>query len=115
MRTSLLTSLWLALAGGLLIDLLSSALPFGFQALCACLTVLLLHRYKRHFFSDQILSLPLYTVLISAICTLLHLFLGASVRASWLDLIAMPFVDAFYALVWFTAPLGVYAYVRSSR
>ncbi len=116
MRTSFVTSLWLAFLCGLIIDLLSAELRFGSYALNYCLTTLILYKQKRHFFEEKMLSLALFTLFFSLISTLLQLMLLKEVPFTWklalADLFGMPIVDALYALFWFTLPMKAIAYLK---
>ncbi len=116
MRTSLISSLWLAFLSGLIIDLLSAELRFGTYALNSSLTPLILYNQKRHFFEDKPLSLSLFTLFFSLISTLLQLLLFKEVTFTWklalTDLFVMPLCDALYALFWFTIPLKIIAYLK---
>ena len=116
MRTSLISSLWLAFLSGLIIDLLSAELRFGTYALNYSLTTLILYNQKRHFFEDKPLSLSLFTLFFSLISTLLQLLLFKEVTFTWklalTDLFVMPLCDALYALFWFTIPLKIIAYLK---
>jgi hypothetical protein len=116
-------SLWLAVLSGCVIDLLTSELHFGLYALNYVCTTVLLYRRKRNFFADRSFSLALFTALISAVSSLLHIFLliifstGLRMSAKFLftDLLFMPFLDAFSAFLWFTCPMKFYKYVKQHR
>jgi len=114
------TALWIALLCGLGVDLLSSELRLGLHALNYCLTTLLLFKHKRHFFDDKPLSLSLFTLLISAVSTLLQILLIAlfehtlplSGQLLITDLVIMPLVDAIYAFLWFSCPIMLYLSIK---
>jgi rod shape-determining protein MreD len=104
--------LWKAAGCGLILDLLSSGSFFGLTAVNYCLTCWLLYGQTRNFFEDKITTLPLMTFLFSFIstgsATILSFFCnsGYSFSFSWVvtDLIAMPLVDALYALLFYSLP-----------
>ena len=102
MRTSLLTSLWLAFLSGLIIDLLSAELRFGTYALNYSLATLILYNQKRHFFEDKPLSpLPLFTLFFFSLSR--HSSSSSSSKEvvfTWklalTDLCVMPLCDALF-------------------
>lgn len=104
--------LWLALVCGLIIDLLSSQMRFGFYALNYILTVELLYGYKYHFFEDHLTTLPLLTCIFTVLLTAIHLLLlylfGYGIIPTWTwvknDLILMPLYDGLYAFIAFSLP-----------
>ncbi len=111
-KRSLLVSLWWSFFCGLLVDLLAASTPIGFYALTYCLTTALLYAQRRHFFADNLSTLPLLTFFFAILSTLFHLILmyvfeqPIKITPLWLmtDLILMPAGDAFYALVVFLLP-----------
>ncbi|MGE5196438.1 MAG: rod shape-determining protein MreD [Anaerolineae bacterium] len=124
-RKSLLFSLWIAFLSGLVLDLLGSELRLGFFALNYSLTTLLTYRQKKHFFEDKAFSLVLFSLILSCTSTaiqaiLFNIFgakvLDAKVLFSWkfilTELVLMSFLDALYALLWFTLPMRCYVYFK---
>jgi rod shape-determining protein MreD len=119
-RRSFVFSLWIASLCGLILDLSSSQMRFGFFALCYALMTLLIYKQKRHFFEDKPLALACFAALISFATTGVQLFLQCAfesqVQLSWSlflsDLIAMPIADAIYAFLWFTLPIRGYQYLK---
>ena len=105
MRKNFVPSLWIAALTGLLLDLMSTHARFGLYALNFCLTVLLLHQQKKHFFDDRPFALALFTALISSVSTLLQyvllsLFdkkLTVTFGSAMSDLVGMPLLDGVYA------------------
>jgi rod shape-determining protein MreD len=101
-----------ALIAGLFMDCISSALPFGTEMIVFCFLTLLLFRFKRHFFSDKLLSFALFTAIISIMYTIVTYLLftlnDQPVNFLWKSLISdfaiMPVIDAVYALIWFSLP-----------
>jgi hypothetical protein len=112
-RTSFARSLWIALACGLLIDLLSSDGRMGLFALNYSLTTACLYHRQKHFFEESISTLPLMTIFFSLLSALIHLPLlfglesGVPFSFPWIitDILLMPFVDGIYAFFWFSLPL----------
>ncbi|MES2122561.1 MAG: hypothetical protein V4492_07280 [Chlamydiota bacterium] len=119
-RTSLVSAMWIASMCGLILDLTSSELRIGTNALNFCITTLFLYRQKKHFFEDKLLALSLFTALISTVSTVVQLFLSSifgrafrlTVKLLFTDLIAMPLVDAVYAFLWFSCPILLYAHCK---
>ncbi len=117
LRKPLLTALSISVFCGTLMDLLSSDTPFGIYALNYCLTTLLLYRQKRNFLEDKPLSFSLFTLIYSLtsalILGMLIKFYGLSYKLPLgplsNTLLLLPLLDAFYAFIWFTCPLGTYA------
>src|SRR3990167_6718881 len=72
-KTTLIKTLWLASLAGLCIDLFSSPLYFGLYGLNYCVTTLFLYKHRHHFFEDKPFSIPLFTLLISAVSSLIEL------------------------------------------
>jgi rod shape-determining protein MreD len=111
-QKSFITCLWISLACGLLLDLLSSHERIGLNAADYCLTTFILYKQRRHFFADSLSTLPLMTLFFSFISTLLQLCLiyvfQNKVNISWqwafTDLVAFPVLDATYAFVIFILP-----------
>ncbi len=106
------TCLWAALACGLVMDILSSTMRLGLYGIDYCLTTWLLYSQRRHFFADNLSTLPIMTFFFSVLSTLIQLFLtnifeqGISISWNWAatDLIYMPAIDAFYAFIVFILP-----------
>ena len=109
-------ALWLAAGAGLLIDLLSTGLPFGCHALSYTLTIAILFFYRHYFFFDKRGALALLTGLVSLLATLIEMFLfsffdqGLTITPFGLasDILVMPLADALYALVFFWLPMESY-------
>jgi rod shape-determining protein MreD len=120
MRTTFLTSLWIAASSGLIMDLLTSQMRFGIHSLCYSLLVLLIYHQKRHFFADKPLALSLYTLVISIAATVLEFIFLSSFDArlpfTWklvfTDFIAMSLLDAVYAFLCFTCPMKIHQYFK---
>lgn len=120
MRSSFLTALWIALATGLIIDLLSSQMRFGSYSLIYTLAAVLTYHQKRHFFADKPLALSLYTAVISLVASSLELtflyVLDAKLPVNWktiaFDLFGLSVLDALYAFVCFTCPMKVHSYLK---
>jgi rod shape-determining protein MreD len=111
-KKSYLSSMWIALFCGLIMDIFSSQARFGLYAVNYCVTTWFLFRQKRHFFEDSVSTLPIMTYFFAVISSLVQvLLLSIFVKSMHLtlvwvgtDLIMMPILDAIYAFVWFTLP-----------
>jgi rod shape-determining protein MreD len=112
-RRSLTASLWLSLLCGLLLDLIAFDQRLGLHALNYCLTTYILYRQKQNFFEDSLTTIPILTVIFSAISTLLQVVLlfifenGLPLSLGWAatDLVVMPLCDGLYGLLCFSFPL----------
>lgn len=112
MRYQMKRALWLSVLAGIMADLLSDD-PMGLHALNYAITCGLLFKVKKHFLHDQPFHLSLYTAFVSSLSTALQLILlflfdrRVPFDGRWIfaDLVGMPVIDAFYAFVWFAAPL----------
>jgi hypothetical protein len=122
-RLSLLGTLWTAALTGLLVDMTSSWLRFGFFALSYTLTCWIAYKQRKHFFEDQAISLSLYTAFISCLSSTVQLALLAfgpsrlplDLPFLATDLLLMPLVDGLYAFLWFTCPLQLYTLIKRFR
>ena len=122
MRYSLQRCLWISLACGLIIDLLSSQMHFGLYALSYSLITLLLYRFNRYFFEEKLHALALFALLFSFLSSAIELlFLFASHKSSLFsprilvtDLFLMPLLDAVYAFLWFTCPMHLISYLKKT-
>lgn len=123
LRTSMLTSLWIALGCGLLLDLINSDFLFGFYALNTCLTTLLFHQQKKHFFEEKLHSICLLTGLISLsmtsfqwifYCTT-YLELTLSWKMILIDFIFLPICDAIAVFLWIYAPIILFIYSKKMK
>lgn len=111
-----LKALWLSALTGAFLDLISDD-PMGVHALNYALSVALLFHYRKYFLLGNPLHLSLFTSLVSFTSTLLQFFLlflfdrriPFSGKWAFGDLIGMPIADGIYALVWFAAPLALFA------
>jgi len=97
-RAPLTISLWIALGCGLVIDLLGTHTLFPLNALAYCLVTLLIYRLNRHFFEDQLFTLPLLTLIASLTITLIQLPFVTRPPLTWqwalTDLMLLPLGDA---------------------
>lgn len=104
-------SLWLALACGLIMDLLSGQ-RFGLYILNYCLTTFILHRFRRTFYVDHLTTLPIMTWCFGCLSTLIQAILllifdhSILISITWVasDLFMMPLADALYAFLLFDLP-----------
>jgi rod shape-determining protein MreD len=120
LNNNFLTSLWISIFAGIIMDLLSTA-TFGIHALNYCLAATVVFRYKR-FFSDSSINLTIYTIIlslaISVIEIVLNAFLYRSINLSFLwiitDIFLMPILDGIYALIFFAVPLKINKIIQYS-
>ena len=116
----LLTCLWASLLCGLMIDLLSSYERLGICAANYTLTTFILYRFREHFFSDSLSTLPLMTVFFALISTFVQLNfifvfdqpVAITYVWFWHDLVLMPLADAFYAFAVFILPFLLFSKPR---
>jgi len=109
---STIQSLWLAMAAGLLIDLLSTHTHFGLHAATYCLTLFCMKSFRPYFFDDSLITLSVITFLFSALANSVFCFLmlvfGQSTAFNWhvmlYMLFEMPFYGAIYAFIAFSLP-----------
>ena len=118
-RLSFPKSLWLSFFCGLLLDCLSSQFRFGLFSLNFVFVSCFLYFQKKHFFEDKLLSLSLYSILISFLLSFfLILFACLSHEISlnpsliFSELIVMPFSEGIYAFFWFTCPISLIVYFK---
>jgi hypothetical protein len=112
-KKPLIFCLWISLICGSILDLLEGQNRLGLHATSYCLATALLFQYKRNFFEDSLLTLPLITFFFAVISTgiqVAFLFVferGILLTWEWIgsDLILMPILDAFYAFFFFTLPM----------
>lgn len=110
-QKSLVTSIALSLACGLVLDLLAADVRFGIHAMNYSLTTMLLYGQRKHFFADYISTLPIMVFFFAVISTCIEVFLQYLMQKSggftwqWMlyDLTLMPGFDAAYAFSCFTA------------
>lgn len=119
LRCSVDKALIFSSLAGLIIDLLSND-PFGLHALTYCLATAACYRLKNLFSAEIPIQLALFTALLSAAATLIHIlllflfdrrvpFCGIWWISDWT---LLPIVDAFYALIWFAGPLSMFQTLR---
>lgn len=109
--------LWIALAVGIFVDLLSAHSRFGIYSAAYVITTYFAYDLKRHFFEDNWSTLPVMTFFFSVIfmtsCLILHLlFEGIAVPLSlslfFIDFLFMPLCDALFTLALFTLPTTLF-------
>lgn len=118
-RFSFPRSLWIAAGCGLIMDLLSNSTPLGFHGVNYVIATFCLYRF-RHYFVEKALGLCSFTFLFSFLSTLTHrlmlILFGIMLPITWksiaTDLALMPFLDGFYAFLWFSCPLLLYHFLR---
>lgn len=121
--TNLVTSLWISLGIGLILDLFSPDSLFGMFALTYCGTIALLYKQKQTLFEDQITTIPLFTFFFSMLSTIIQLLLVYAFNGrpmiswSWAgsDLIAWPLLDAVYAILGIMLPLRLLKRLKLSH
>ncbi len=106
---TLIRSLWISIAIGLLMDLLGSHDPLGIFTLATAATTPLLYRNKRHFFEDSLTTLPILSALYSSIFSLFVLLLSNPYRIGWkllaTDIFLLPLADGALIFTSITLPL----------
>lgn len=115
LRLSLQKTLWLALACGLCLDLLSSEPRLGVYAIPYLASVLILYRLRKHFFEDKLVAFSLYSAAISSLTTL-----GAALfsKIHWtldfiaVDVVLLPCIDGLFGYLLFALPYAVFIYTR---
>lgn len=111
-QNSRITSLWLAFACGMILDLLSSSARLGIYALSFCLTMFMIYPQRKNFFADSLSTLPIMTFAFSATsttllaCILYIIDMHNIFSWPWFfsDIIIMPAADAAYAFALFILP-----------
>lgn len=112
-KKSLQTSLWIAALSGLILDVFASETRFGFFTLISGFSTICCHRFRRFFFEERLLSIPLYAGSISIVFSLLHLILHPSllsIKTLLGSVLLFPILDASYTLVLFTLPVYLCRY-----
>lgn len=110
-RKTLHTSLWLAFMSGIFLDLFTTETRFGFYVLISIFCTLICHRFRHFFFAERLLSLPLYSGLISLLFSLLNIIFHPSffsIKTFFGSILLSPISNIIYSLVWFTLPLHLY-------
>lgn len=118
-QKSYASCLWLSFFCGLILDLLSSSF-IGLHALNYCLITGLLFPQRRHFFADNLSTLPIMVFFFSFLSTLfeailIHTYdssLTLSLKWIFIDLFLMPCFDAIYAFGCFIFPFFAFGKKR---
>jgi hypothetical protein len=102
----------LSIACGLIMDIFSTSPLFGLTSVIYFATSLFLQKQQRHFFEDKLTTLPLMTLLFSALSTLFFILwyamtspFSVNLESLATDLLLMPACDGIYALITCTLPL----------
>jgi rod shape-determining protein MreD len=111
-QKSYVAALNYSLLVGLILDLFTSPLRFGLNALNYTMTTAFIYNQKKNFFADSPTTLPLMTFIFSILSTLIQITLLSifskpiSLSLTWIfsDLIIMPALDALFAFAWFILP-----------
>lgn len=110
------SNLWKAAFCGIIFDLLSTSVPFGFNLICFVLISVILKKFKSFIVKDSLLSELIFIAFFSVIYSFfLQLWYGLekntlcfSTKSIVTDYILMPFFDATIALCFFFGPrLGI--------
>jgi hypothetical protein len=104
---------WVAVAGGVLMDLLSADGQFGLHALIYAMTAFLLYPLRHHFFEEKLTTIPLLSSFFGLLSALLFSIVGSlferpiTLSLTWIatDLLILPIADGCWAFVWFLLPL----------
>lgn len=116
----LIVCLWSAFAFGLLLDILSSSAFLGLHVTSFCAATAIIYQQKRHFFADNLSTLPILTFLTSALATavqvvLIYIFQKEVVLGlKWFitNILLMPLFDSAYAFILFLLPSLVFGKPR---
>lgn len=108
-QKSYLSSLWISLACGLILDLLASNIRFGLHALNFTMTTAIVYKQRWNFFADSFSTLPIMTFLFSFTSSvlqalLLYIFaIHFPLSFQWIltDIFVLPILDALFAVIWF--------------
>lgn len=111
-QRSAIGACWIALACGLVQDLLYSPDRFGPYTLSLVISTAVLYPQRRHFFADNLTTLPIMTYLLSALAALLQIGYVMVMEKTfffsvqWLiaDVFILPLVDSIAAFGLFIAP-----------
>jgi len=122
-QKSFLYSLWMAAFVGLIVDLFNTEFRFGLFSLSYILTTLGSYREKRRFFEESLLTLPLYTTLISfvfsvvtfCLITFFHQRLSFNISVLFTNFLILPLVDGLYGFLWFSCPMILYNIFKRNR
>ncbi|MBP9841829.1 MAG: hypothetical protein KBC64_05320 [Simkaniaceae bacterium] len=98
----LISSLYMALFTGAIMDLFSTESTFGMTSLNYVIVTLLIHRLKWHINPHKLYSIPIYTLIFSLISTFFSLLQVS--REFFLPCL----LDAAYAFIWFSCPPFIY-------
>lgn len=109
--------LWASFGCGLILDLLSSYDHLGLTAIAFTLTTWALHRQRRNFFADSLMTLPIMTFLYSSVSTAMQALIltgfghKVSIDKQWIftDLTLLPALDALFAFALFVLPAYVFS------
>lgn len=104
--------LWAAFGLGLLLDTLSSSPSLELHVISFCTATALIYPQKRHFFADNISTLPILTFITSVTITLTQVAIAYIFQSKmimgvdWVvtNLVLMPFFDSIYAFLLFQIP-----------
>lgn len=115
-RYSLISTLWLGLFCGLILDLLSSSSRLGIYSMSFYIALVLLYPQKKNFFADSLSTLSIMTFAFSSISTIAAALILYIVDIdnifSWrfilCDVFLMPLADAFYSFCVFTLPAWLF-------
>lgn len=111
-QRNFLSSLWIAVVCGTIMDLISSTPRLGLYALNYTLTTFLIYNQRRHFFADSLSTMPIMVFLFCLFSTLMQVLqmyiFDQQVVVSWgwalTDLAIMPSFDALFGFLWFVLP-----------
>jgi hypothetical protein len=122
-RFPLSYALWISAGIGLLIDISSASIPFGFFAINYSLSTLIIFRYRKFFSEEKIEIFPLYAILFSFTSTSIHFILYGLIDLQLklrlftilTDLLLMPIFDGVYAFLFVFGPLSLYHHLLTKK
>ncbi len=118
-----LTSLWISLLCGVILDVLFPSNRMGLWCMSYTLTTMMLFKYRMHFFGDRQSTLPIMTFLFSLVstgfyCGVSYFFdknMGMSFLAMTKELLLIPFENAVYAYLMILLPVSVVKRIKSRK
>lgn len=117
-QRSVIGACWVALGCGLILDLLYAQDRFGPYTTSFVIATVLIYSQKRHFFADNLITLPIMTFLFSVAASFVQFIYVAAMERSvhlsvaWIftDLLILPVLDSLVGFVLFIVPSFLLGY-----
>jgi hypothetical protein len=114
-QKSYLTSLWISLVCGLILDILSFTGRMGMMGLSYTLASMILYKYRLHFFGDRQSTLPIMTFFFGVLSTIFLWSLSYAFEQNFVfsilsflqELTLFPLFSAAYAYMAFIFPFAI--------